>query len=181
MRTFLGFNLPKDLTDTVDLAAAYAGGIPMGGNLIAPDNNDGNVPSLFIWAVKDPDSAPLAKAQVVKGWIEDGQRREQVFDVFCTGSGRDATTGNCLKNTATVDLNSCHWDTHQGVDQIKALWTDPDYDAQQSTFYYVRIVQNPTCRWTTYDSLRLGMPPRSDVPATVTEMAWGSPMWIDAE
>jgi len=181
LRTFLGFNLPKELIDTIDLAAAYAGGIPMGGNLIAPDNDNGNVPSLFIWAVKDPDSAPLAKAQVIKGWIEDGQRREQVFDVFCTGSGRDATTGNCIKNDATVDLNSCQWDTHLGVDQIKVLWTDPDYDAQQSTFYYVRIVQNPTCRWTTYDSLRLGMPPRSDVPATVTEMAWGSPMWIDAE
>jgi hypothetical protein len=77
-------------------------------------------------------------------------------------------------------MTNCSWIDVGEASQLKVLWTDPDYNAHEDAFYYVRVVQNPTCRWTTYDSLRLGREPPSDVPATVTEMAWASPIWVKA-
>ena len=79
---------------------------------------------------------------------------------------------------ATVDLTDCSWDTTAGASDLKVRWTDPDFDPAEDAFYYARVVQNPTCRWTTYDSLRLGLTPLADSHATVTEMAWGSPVWV---
>lgn len=176
LRAFAGYRLPPDLADTGDLTAAYANGVPMGGSLAA---EEGPL-SVFVWALKDPDNAPLSRIQVVKGWIENDERREAVYDVACAGSGLDTTTGKCLPYNARVDLTDCSWDVSAGAAELKTLWTDPSYDATQDAFYYVRVVQNPTCRWTTYDSLRLGRQPPSDAPTTATEMAWGSPIWIRA-
>jgi hypothetical protein len=75
-------------------------------------------------------------------------------------------------------MRDCSWDNTAGATELKTLWIDPDYGSNEDAFYYVRVVQNPTCRWTTYDSLRLGREPIDDSPATVTEMAWGSPIWV---
>ncbi|MEK9823721.1 MAG: DUF3604 domain-containing protein [Gammaproteobacteria bacterium] len=176
LRTFAGFNLPSDLAETGDLEAAYANGVPMGGSLPAQEQAF----SIFVWATQDPDNAPLARAQVVKGWIEDGERQERVYDIACGGSQLSGTSGKCLPNGATVYLQDCRWDTTVGASELKALWTDPDYSPNEDAFYYVRIVQNPTCRWTTYDSIRLGQTPPKDSPATSTEMAWSSPFWVKA-
>ena len=77
-------------------------------------------------------------------------------------------------------MNDCSWDNTTGAAELKTLWTDPSYNPSEDSFYYVRVVQNPTCRWTTYDSLRLGRELLDDSPATVTEMAWGSPVWVKA-
>ena len=178
LRTFAGFDFPADITATADLAAAYKLGVPMGGTLIANDMKKGVGVSLFVWAVKDPDSAPLAKVQVIKGWLENGERQEVVHDVACGGSKLDSVTSKCLSNGASLNMNDCRWDETAGASELMTLWTDPDYSADENAFYYVRAVQNPTCRWSTYDSLRLGKIPRNDVPDTVTEMAWGSPMWV---
>jgi hypothetical protein len=178
LRTFAGFKLPVDIAATGDLAAAYEKGVPMGGSLLADENAEAVALSLFVWAVKDPDHAPLAKVQVIKGWIESGERQEVVHDIACGGSQLDPSTGKCEANGAKVNMNDCSWDNTAGASELKTLWTDPDYDSDEDAFYYVRVVQNPTCRWTTYDSLRLGREPPSDVPATVTEMAWGSPVWV---
>ena len=177
LRMFAGFELPTDIASTGDLAAAYEHGVPMGGRLNANAAKPTAV-SLFAWAVQDPDNAPLAKLQVVKGWIEAGTRQEVVFDVACGGSTLNVTTGKCEANNAQVNLNDCSWDPSAGAAELKTLWTDPDFSPQEDAFYYVRVVQNPTCRWTTYDSLRLGREPPTDAAATVTEMAWGSPIWI---
>ena len=77
-------------------------------------------------------------------------------------------------------MTDCSWADSAGASELKMLWTDPDYDPGEDAFYYVRVVQNPTCRWSTYDSLRLDREPPADVPATVTEMAWASPVWVKA-
>jgi hypothetical protein len=180
LRTFAGFDMPVDMAETGDLTAAYKQGVPMGGRLYASESKAEGV-SLFVWAVKDPDNAPLAKLQVVKGWIEEGERQEVVYDVACGGSEFDPATGKCEANGATVNMNDCSWDNTVGASELKTLWTDPDYGSDEDAFYYVRVVQNPTCRWTTYDSLRLGREPLDDSPATVTEMAWGSPIWVKAK
>ncbi|MFT6645541.1 MAG: hypothetical protein ACJAX5_003188 [Patiriisocius sp.] len=177
LRTFAGFDMPDDMAETGDLVAAYQHGVPMGGRLYASDSKADGV-SLFVWAVKDPDNAPLAKLQVVKGWIEAGERQEAVYDVACGGSELDPATGKCQANGATVNMRDCSWDNTAGATELKTLWIDPDYGSNEDAFYYVRVVQNPTCRWTTYDSLRLGREPIDDSPATVTEMAWGSPIWV---
>lgn len=176
LRTFAGFHLPAAIQTTGDLAAAYEKGVPMGGSLAVQESADAL--SLFVWAVKDPDNAPLARLQVIKGWIEDGERQEVVYDIACGGSLLDPATGKCEGNGASVNMHDCSWDNNAGASELKTLWTDPDFDAGEDAFYYVRVVQNPTCRWTTYDALRLGVKPPGDVPATVTEMAWGSPVWV---
>lgn len=176
LRAFAGFDFPADIAEAGDLAAAYDTGVPMGGSLDAQSR----ALSLFVWAVQDPDNAPLAKVQVIKGWIEEGGRREVVHDIACGGSRLDPLTGKCAPNGAKVDMTDCRW-SHAGEgSELKVLWTDPDYESREAAFYYVRVVQNPTCRWTTYDSLRLGREPPGDVPATVTEMAWTSPIWVKA-
>lgn len=184
LRAFAGFALPADIAQTGDLAAAYAGGVPMGGSLPADDAPEGGALSLFVWAVQDPDSAPLAKIQVIKGWIDggagSGESHEVVYDVACGGSEVDPQTGRCVSNGAKVNMADCAWSKSAGASQLKARWTDPDYDASDDAFYYVRVVQNPTCRWSTYDSLRLGRKPSSEMPATSTEMAWASPIWVQA-
>jgi hypothetical protein len=105
-------------------------------------------------------------------------QQELVYDVACGGSTLNAVTGKCDDNNAKVSLNDCSWDKTAGASELKTLWTDPDYSPDEDAFYYVRVVQNPTCRWTTYDSLRLGREPIDDSPSTVTEMAWGSPIWL---
>ena len=176
LRAFAGFELPADIAETGDLATAYETGVPMGGSL----EGQAGVLSLFVWAVKDPDNAPLAKVQVIKGWMENGERQETVHDIACGGSALDTLTGKCAPNDAKVDLSDCSWTDAGEAGELRVLWADPDYNAREDAFYYVRVVQNPTCRWTTYDSLRLGREPPTDVPATVTEMAWASPIWVKA-
>ena len=176
LRVFAGFELPADIAETGNLAAAYETGVPMGGSLEAKEG----ALSLFVWSLMDPDNAPLARAQVIKGWIENGKRQEIVHDIACGGSQLDPDTGKCAANDAKVDMTDCSWTNAAGASELKTLWTDPDYDPGEDAFYYVRVVQNPTCRWTTYDSLRLGRKPPTDVPATVTEMAWASPIWVKA-
>ena len=174
LRFFAGTDLPADLEETGDLEAAYARGVPMGGTLAA----GAGAPRLFVWATQDPDNAPLAKIQIIKGWLEDGEAREQVFDVACADTH---ATDTCISTTAPVDLSDCSWSDSAGAPELRADWVDPDFEAAHNAFYYARVIQIPTCRWTTYDSLRLGLAPPKDVSATVTEMAWSSPIWISAQ
>lgn len=173
LRFFGGADLSPDLTESGDLETAYAKGVPMGGTLEA----DTGVPKLFVWATQDPDNAPLAKIQIIKGWLEDGEAKEEVFDVACAQTDK---SGACVSTSAPVDLSDCSWSDNAGAPELSSVWEDPDYDPAHNAFYYARVVQIPTCRWTTYDSLRLGLTPPTDVPATVTEMAWSSPIWISA-
>ena len=174
LRFFAGTDLPEDLEETGDLEVAYARGVPMGGTLAA----GAGAPRLFVWATQDPDNAPLAKIQIIKGWLENGEAREQVFDIACADTH---ATDTCISTTAPVDLSDCSWSDTAGAPELRADWVDPDFDSAHNAFYYARVIQIPTCRWTTYDSLRLGLAPPKDVPAMVTEMAWSSPIWISAQ
>ena len=188
LRFFGGPDLAKDLVETGDLEAAYATGVPMGGTLYAghagyagtgyAGDENTTAPRLFVWATQDPDNAPLAKIQIIKGWLENGEAQEKVFDIACARVG---ATGECISTKAPVDVSNCAWSETAGAPELRADWVDPEYDASHNAFYYARVVQIPTCRWTTYDSLRLGLEPPTDVPATVTEMAWSSPIWVSAK
>ena len=174
VRVFAGGSLPEDIHKRQDsIAAAYESGTPMGGNL--PDSTDKL--RLYIHALKDPFSAPLQKVQVIKGWVENGKTREKVVDIACSDDLIPDQNGRCPDNGAEVNLTDCSFSSDVGESEFNFLWEDTSFNQDQASFYYVRILENPTCRWSTYDALRLGVERRADVPATVQERAWSSPIW----
>jgi len=176
VRFFAGYDYPDDLAaDPEMIERAYAGGVPMGGDLLA---SAGKSPRFLVWASRDKDSAPLQRLQAVKGWVEDGKGREQVVDVACAnGVAPSGSPPSCPDNGAAVDLSDCSFPQNAGAAELSALWRDPDFDPAQRAVYYVRVLENPTCRWSTWDALRAGVEPRPDLPATLQERAWSSPIW----
>jgi hypothetical protein len=164
-----------DLDDPGFVAQAYANAVPMGADY---PTNDQGAPTFAVWALKDPSGAPLDRVQIIKGWTENGETREQVFDVACSGGAAvDPKTYRCPDNGSSVDLATCGTYPGSGASELKAVWTDPQFQPSLRAFYYVRVLENPTCRWSTWDAIREGVEPRRDVPATIQERAWSSPIW----
>ena len=133
------------------------------------------------WAVADPNTAKLQRIQIIKGWVEDGENQEQVYDVACSdGLNVDPETHRCPDNGARVNLEDCSITAGVGATELKTLWHDPDFTPGQEAFYYVRVLENPVCRWSTWDAIREGATLRSDLQATIQERAWSSPIWYSA-
>jgi hypothetical protein len=176
VRFFAGYDFADGLgSDPGAVAAAYQGGVPMGADLIARGDA---APRFLVMAMRDPRSAPLQRVQVVKGWLEDGKAREQVFDVACSdGQKPDAATHRCPDNGATVDVKTCAYTTDRGAAELVTLWSDPSFTPGKRAFYYVRALENPTCRWSTWDAIRAGVEPNPALLATIQERAWSSPIW----
>jgi hypothetical protein len=177
LRFFAGLDYSSDLlSDPEFLRKADARGVPMGSVLPQSDNKAS--PDFLIWALQDSAAAPLQKIQMVKAWLENGEAHEKVTDIACSdGLVPDAASGRCPDNGAKVDLASCNISSDRGDTEISVRWTDPGFDRAQSAVYYVRVLENPSCRWSTYDSIALGVEPPTDVPATIQERAWSSPIW----
>jgi len=176
LRFFGGFDYDDGLMDAADaMTKAYAQGVPMGGDLQGTANR---APSFFVMAAADPESAPLQRLQIIKGWIDEaGETYEEVIDIACAGGAQpDAETNRCPDNGAKVNLDDCSINPETGVSELKILWKDPSFDPQQRAFYYARVLENPTCRWSTWDALRLNIEPRADLAATLQERAWSSPI-----
>lgn len=173
VRFFAGTSMPS-LDDPQMVEKAYGEGVSMGADLMVAGDE---VPEFIAWATQDPGQAPLQRLQIIKGWIDGGEPREQVFDVACSnGLEVDPETHRCPDNGASVDLSDCSI-SESGAAELKAKWQDPGFDADQHAFYYVRVLQDPTCRWSTWDAMRAGVDPRPDLPATIQERAWSSPIW----
>jgi len=178
VRVFGGWDLPEDLCGSADLVAvADAHGVPMGGVLPSPPSPL-HAPSFVVTALRDPGigqhpGAPLQRVQIVKGWIEAGDAHYAVYDI---AGGVDDSAG--------VDLDTCaiHGTAH---DTLCGQWTDPSFDATQPAFYYVRVLENPTCRWNTWYCNRMDPANRPaacsdpNVPKTIQEHAWTSPIWYE--
>ena len=178
MRFFAGYGYPDDLHTRPDLVKlAYEKGVPMGGDLKAAPA--GTAPRFVVWATRDPDSAPLQKIQIVKGWVDtDGTSRSRTVDVACAdGLVPDGGTGLCPDNGATVDPESCKPVPGKGAGELAASWSEPAFDAGQRAVYYVRVLEDPVCRWSTYDAKRLKASLPKSAPLTVKERAWSSPIW----
>jgi Protein of unknown function (DUF3604) len=157
------------------IRSAYDTGTAMGGELAARGDE---APAFLVWAMADANGAPLQRAQVIKGWLENGEHREQVYDVACSnGLSVDPQSQRCPDNGARVDLNDCSFSTDAGASELKTLWQDPNFTPGQEAFYYVRVLENPVCRWSTWDAIAAGHKPRSDLPATIQERAWSAPIW----
>jgi hypothetical protein len=175
LRFFGGYDFEDAMLDAPDVVPrAYAAGVPMGGELAS---RAGATPRFLVWAFADASTAPLQRLQVIKGWIDsEGQTFEQVYDVACAGGATvDPSTHRCPDNGATVSLEDCST-SGDGAAQLRTLWRDPDFDSAQRAFYYARVLENPTCRWSTWDAIRAGVPPRSDFPKTLQERAWSTPI-----
>jgi hypothetical protein len=180
LRMFGGWAYPEELTENPEWASvAYRDGVAMG-NELPP--SQAAAPVFLVWAIKDPASAWLQRVQIIKGWIDEGEAKEQVYDVACSDSlTPDPVTHRCPDNQATVDTKTCDYSKSRGDVQLAVRWADPDFSPEQYAFYYARVLENPTCRWTTWDAHRLGLPLLDTVPATIQERAWSSPIWYRPE
>ena len=176
VRMFGGWGYDKDILSKADwVKSAYAGGVPMGGDL---SRANGKSPSFIVWALKDPVDGNLDRIQIVKGWTKDGQIFEKIYDVAWSGDRKlDSVTGKLPPVGNTVDISDASYTNDIGSVELKALWTDPDFDANQHAFYYARALQIPTPRWSTFDAKKLGVVPPGGVAATIQERAWGTPIW----
>ncbi|WP_105101791.1 DUF3604 domain-containing protein [Microbulbifer pacificus] len=176
LRFFGGWNYAGDAADHRDwVKSAYENGVPMGGDLPAAA---GEAPSFIVWATKDPTSGNLDRVQIVKGWSKDGQSFEQVYDVVWAGDRKpDYITGKVPPIESTVDLEQATYKNSVGKTELKAVWRDPDFDPSVDAFYYARALEIPTPRWTTIQAKELNIRPPQNVPATVQERAWSSPIW----
>jgi hypothetical protein len=169
VRFFAGYEYSDEMLDAPDLTRlAYDGGVPMGGDLIGT----GNAPTFLAWAQRDPNMGALQRVQIIKV-TSDG---EAVFDVACHTGTPDPTTHRCPDNGAAVDMETCT-PTGDGASELKAVWQDPDFDPARRATYYVRVLENPSCRWSTWEAMRGNVPPRPDVPQTIQERAYTSPIW----
>ena len=175
LRFFAGYGFPDDLLEQADgVTRAYATGVTMGGDLTPGEGT----PQFAIWAQADANGALLQRLQVIKGWIdESGETHEEVVDVACAGGvAVNPETSRCPDNGAVVDISDCGTSANTGDAQLRTVWTDPEFDPGERAFYYARVLENPTCRWSTWDAIRAGTAPRSDLPATLQERAWSSPI-----
>jgi hypothetical protein len=176
VRFFGGWNYASDLTNQADwIKAGYDGGVPMGGDL--PSLQGNKAPSFAVWAVKDPTSGNLDRIQVVKGWSKNGQSFEKIFDVAWAGDRAPDYTGKVGAIGSTVDVQKATYTNSIGSVELKTVWKDPEFDPGLHAFYYVRVLEIPTPRWTTIQAQELGIPPPDVVAATVQERAWTSPIW----
>ncbi len=177
-RMFAGLDFPADLHTRPDaVRMAYAQGVPMGRDV--PAAAQGQALSLLVMATRDANSAPLQRLQVVKGWVDGGVTKEQVYDVACSdGLKPDAKTHRCPDNGARVNLSDCSISGDKGAAELSTTWRDPDFQPSQAAFYYVRVLENPVCRYSQRDALKLGgnVHP-TNVPQTIQERAWTSPVW----
>tara|TARA_R110001592_G_scaffold363371_1_gene685735 strand:- start:362224 stop:364080 length:1857 start_codon:yes stop_codon:yes gene_type:complete len=176
VRFFAGTAFDEGIVDDGQMiSSAYAQGVPMGGEL----TTNGAIPSFIVLASGDPRGTRLQRMQVIKGYIKDGDAVEKIYDVACSdGLAPNPNTYRCPDNGAKVNLADCSITEDIGDTQMLTLWKDPDYDADTEAFYYARVLENPTCRWSTWDAIREGVEPRSDLKKTIQERAWSSPIWV---
>ena len=180
VRFFGGWNFtPEDALSRQPAEAGYAKGVPMGGDL--PVVTEGaKAPSFLVGALKDPLSGNLDRIQIIKGWIDaDGKSYEKIYDVAWGDADRRKldNKGKLTPVGDTVNVPEATWTDTIGDPNLQTVWTDPDFDPAQASFYYVRVIEIPTPRWTAYDQKRFGIKMSAEVPMKHQERAWTSPIW----
>jgi len=177
VRVFAGYDFKESDLPRPDFAAhGYAQGVPMGADLEA--DGDGRMPKLLIRAVRDPDGANLDRVQVVKGWLDaDGDTHEKVYDVAWSGVRQIDDAGNLPSVGNTVDIERASYTNLIGSPYLTAIWQDPRFDPRESAFYYVRVLEIPTPRWTTIDAKMFGVDLPEGAVTSIQERAYTSPIW----
>ncbi len=178
VRVFAGWDFEADEVDRWDFAKqGYSRGVPMGGDL--KNAPAGKAPIMMIRALRDPDGANIDRIQVVKGWTsKDGKAHEKIFDAACSDDRKIGADGRCSKAVGnTVNVKEASYSNSIGEPMLFAHWKDPEFDAAQRAFYYVRVLEIPTPRWTTFDAKFFGVKLPEEVPASIQERAYTSPIW----
>jgi len=177
LRFFGGWHYQKADVESRDLAdTGYKKGVPMGSDLYQQQSSGS--PSFLIQAVKDPAGANLDRIQIVKGWINNaGKAHEKVFNVAAS-EGRHINADGSLEPLGnTVDIETVTYQNTIGSAEIVTVWQDPEFNAKQRAFYYVRVLEIPTPRYSTIDAVALNQKPNRDFDLTIQERAYSSPIW----
>ncbi len=176
VRMFGGWDYTADVLAAADwVKTGYARGVPMGGDLPPAK---AKAPTFIVWAVKDPTAGNLDRIQIVKGWAKNGQSFEKIFDVVWAGDRKpDKQTGAVPTVGSTVDIENATYTNTIGATELKTVWADPEFDPGVHAFYYARVLEIPTPRWTTIQAKQLKIAPPDMVAATLQERAWSSPIW----
>jgi hypothetical protein len=180
VRFFGGWDFePQDAHNRLPAAIGYGKGVPMGGDLTAAPS--GKLPTFIAAALKDPIGANLDRIQIIKGWLDaKGQVHEKIYDVAWGDAGKrkpDTKTGKLPPVGSTVDVANATWTNTIGDPELITVWKDPEFDPKQRAFYYARVIEIPTPRWTAYDVKRLGSKPLPGTTMTLQERAYTSPIW----
>jgi hypothetical protein len=179
LRFFGGYDFQvKDLDARAPAIPGYSKGVPMGGELTkAPA---GKAPTFLLAALKDPYGGNLDRVQIIKGWVDaSGRTHEKIYDVAWSNPDKrkpDAR-GKLPPVGNTVDVARATWTNTIGAPELGAVWTDPDFDPKLAAFYYARVIEIPTPRWTAYDAAYFKVQMSANVPMITQERAWSSPIW----
>jgi Protein of unknown function (DUF3604) len=167
----------QDMKSRMPAVVGYDKGVPMGGDLRAmPD--DAKTPSFMVYALRDPIGANLDRIQIIKGWLDaDGTTQEKVYDVVWSDNREPGDDGKLPPVGNTVDVANATWTNTIGAAELATVWTDPDFDPNLKAFYYARVLEIPTPRWTTYDAFRFGVELSEEIPTSTQERAYTSPIW----
>lgn len=175
VRFFGGWHFSSDDLNDDLVAKGYEKGVPMGGDLKPAE---GYSPTFIVYALMDPDRGSLDRIQIVKGWRNaDGSLDEKVYDVAWSGERKPGEDGKVPSVGNSVNFENGSWDNSIGATELKKVWKDPDFDPASEAFYYVRVLEIPTPRWTLFDKIRYGAELSDEVPLTTTERAYTSPIW----
>ena len=177
VRFFGGYDFTAADVSRSPAVAGYAKGVPMGGDLPAPPA--GKAPTFLVAALKDPKSGNLDRIQIIKGWLDaSGKPQEKIYDVvWGDAQRRKIVNGRLTSVGSTVDVANATWTNSIGDPELIGVWKDPDFDPAQRAFYYVRVLEIPTPRWTAYDAAYFKVKPDPKVPMTTVERAFSSPIW----
>jgi hypothetical protein len=177
VRFFGGWDFePDDANTRLPGEVGYEKGVPMGADLSsAPEDKS---PTFLVAALKDVYSGNLDRIQIVKGWLDaNGNAQEKVYDVAWSDDRQPDASGKLPSVGNTVDLSKATWTNTIGTPDLITVWMDPDFNSEQSAFYYARVIEIPTPRWSAYDAVRYNTEMNDDVLMTTTERAYTSPIW----
>lgn len=178
VRLFGGWEYTEqDMNSRIPAVSGYAKGVPMGGDLhVKPEG--ATAPNFMVYALRDPIGANLDRLQIVKGWQDvDGNTHEKVYDIAWSGDRTLDADGKLPAVGNTVDVANANWTNTIGASELTTVWADPDFDPALKAFYYARVLEIPTPRWTTYDAFRFNIDIPEGAPTSTQERAYTSPIW----